>query len=53
MYALIEFGCRGTERANFSELAINFLLTVELLSTSPPQGIFRFLEECEANKWRK
>ena len=21
MYALIEFGCRGTERANFSELA--------------------------------
>ena len=33
--ALIEFGCRGTERANFSELAINFLVTVELLSTSP------------------
>ena len=27
---------RGTERANFSELAINFLATVELLSTSPP-----------------
>ena len=47
MYALIEFGCRGTERANFSELAINFLATVELLSTSPPGHLQC---QCEADK---